>query len=62
VTLRQAGREELQPGRIINQVMERLRRNQPLVVDTNTSISLKEYLAAAIKADLPSKRARTVAD
>jgi|TARA_B110000305_G_scaffold53521_1_gene58840 hypothetical protein len=42
--------------------MERVRRNQPLAVDTNTSISLKEYLAAAIKADLPSKRARTVAD
>ena len=62
MTLRQACREELQPGRIINQVMERLRRNQPLVVDTNTSISLKEYLAAATKADLPSKRARTVAD
>ena len=62
MTLRQACREELQPGRIINQVMERLRRNQPLVVDTNTSISLKEYLAAAIKADFPSKRARTVAD
>lgn len=43
-------------SRIINQAMDRLRRNQRVIVNTSINISLDEYITAINKVDLRSKQ------
>ena len=43
-------------SRTINQAMDRLRRNQRVIVNNNMTVSLDEYITAVNKVELRSKQ------